>query len=144
MNQPIKEDTRSEPIVSGPWRGFYVYNSTQAKHWMDLTLAFQDGRVFGDGIDDIARFVISGKYDLNTNECYWTKQYIEKHSVFYKGFIEEKRIWGIWSIEEWNKGGFLVWPKKYGDMTRLYDSEKKEIEETNPAANISHQPKPKI
>jgi hypothetical protein len=77
---------------------------------MDLTLAFAAGRITGDGVDDIGRFLVRGRYDLKTRGCYWTKTYVGKHDVFYRGFSEHKGIWGVWDVGDGITGGFKIWP----------------------------------
>jgi len=98
---------------SGPWTGFYNY-SPKDKHRMDLDLTFADGRMNGDGNDDVGRFRINGQYDARTLECSWTKTYPGAHSVFYRGFREGKGIWGTWEISVQHHGGFNIWPRRLG------------------------------
>jgi hypothetical protein len=119
--------------LSGPWKGYYTYHYSTAKHKMDLTLNFKGGRITGDGIDDIARFVLTGRYNVDKNECYWTKKYIGLHSVFYKGFIDGRRIWGLWWIDQWQGGGFLIVPKGLGEAAEEKVKEEKVVEEEVPA-----------
>jgi len=97
---------------SGPWTGFYNYSPSD-KHRMDLYLEFRHGRLTGDGIDDVGRFAIRGRYDVAAGECYWTKTYLGAHDVFYQGFREGKGIWGTWNINfgHGGHGGFHIWPK---------------------------------
>jgi len=83
---------------SGPWVGFYTYSGAHDKHRMDLGLDFANGRVSGEGNDDVGAFVISGRFDSAKGECDWTKTYIGAHDVFYRGFREGKGIWGTWEI----------------------------------------------
>ncbi len=103
-----------EPLFpSGPWVGFYNY-SPGDRHRMQLHLSFVNGVLTGDGADDIGRFLIKGHYDANTRECYWTKSYIGRHDVFYRGFREGKGIWGTWEITAFPHGGFHIWPRAQG------------------------------
>jgi hypothetical protein len=101
---------------SGPWLGFYNYEPGD-RHRMDLHLDFANGRVIGDGNDDVGRFLVRGSYDISNGECYWTKTYPGSHDVFYRGFREGKGIWGTWEIANLGHGGFHIWPKgeKAGD-----------------------------
>ena len=96
---------------SGPWTGFYNYSPGGPRHRMDLGLTFANGNMTGDGIDDIARFIIRGRYDEGKGECHWTKIYVGKHDVFYRGFREGKGIWGRWEIGILAHGGFHIWPR---------------------------------
>ncbi len=95
---------------SGPWTGFYNYRPGD-RHRMDLALTFAEGVLSGDGVDDIGRFLIKGRYDAASRECYWTKTYVGAHDVFYRGFREGKGIWGTWEITIQYHGGFHIWPR---------------------------------
>ena len=57
-----------------------------------------------------------GRYDTADGKCHWTKRYLGKHDVFYKGYNEGKGIWGTWEIpsSEW-RGGFHIWPEGMSD-----------------------------
>jgi hypothetical protein len=104
----------TELFPSGPWTGFYNYQPGD-RHRMDLDLTFASGFMTGHGMDDVGRFVIRGRYDATTRECYWTKTYIGRHDVFYRGFREGKGIWGTWEITIPNHGGFHIWPRAAGE-----------------------------
>jgi hypothetical protein len=98
---------------------------------MELRLTFSHGTITGDGRDWVGPFVIRGRYDLADGTCYWTKSYLAKHDVFYKGFNEGRGIWGIWEIPTEpppnRKGGFHIWPEGMPDPTQPTLSE--EVEE---------------
>lgn len=104
----------NEQFPSGPWVGFYTY-SPGNRHRMDLHLTFANGSMSGDGNDDIGRFLIKGRYDSASGECHWTKTYIGRHDVFYRGFREGKGIWGTWEIAQLARGGFQIWPRLAGE-----------------------------
>ena len=73
----------------GPWTGFYTYAPSD-KHRMDLHLDFSSGCIAGDGNDDVARFMIRGKYDASSWECYWIKTYPGgSHDVYYRGWVNK-------------------------------------------------------
>jgi len=82
---------------------------------MDLQLTFANGNLSGDGVDDVGRFIIKGRYDAANRECYWTKTYLGAHDVFYRGFREGKGIWGTWEIVIQAHGGFHIWPRQAGE-----------------------------
>ncbi len=82
---------------------------------MDLQLAFANGNMSGDGVDDVGRFLIKGRYDTANRECYWTKIYPGSHDVYYRGFREGKGIWGTWEISLLAHGGFHIWPRQAGE-----------------------------
>ena len=96
---------------SGPWTGFYNYTGPEDRHRMDLHLTFANRAMTGDGSDDIGRFVIRGRYETNSRECWWTKTYPGSHHVSYHGFRDGNGIWGTWEIPPWSKGGFHIWPR---------------------------------
>jgi hypothetical protein len=96
---------------SGPWTGFYNYHPGN-RHRMDLHLSFTNGNIEGEGLDDIGRFIIRGRYQEANGECYWTKSYLGAHDVFYQGYREGKGIWGTWQIGVLGHGGFHIWPRQ--------------------------------
>ena len=102
---------------SGPWVGFYNYGRSD-RHRMDLHLTFVNGSMTGDGNDDIGRFLIKGRYDSGSRECYWIKSYVGAHDVFYRGFREGKGIWGTWEIGPRFRGGFHIWPRQADEGTQ--------------------------
>jgi hypothetical protein len=106
---------KDDHFPSGPWAGFYNYTGPEDRHRMDLHLTFADGRVTGEGNDDIGPFLIDGRFDAGSRECSWTKTYLGAHDVFYRGFGEGNGIWGTWEIPAWNKGGFHIWPRQSGN-----------------------------
>jgi hypothetical protein len=61
---------------------------------MDLYLDSLTGSISGDVNDDVGRFLIRGKYDAASRECFWTKTYPGSHDVYYRGFREGKGIPG--------------------------------------------------
>lgn len=103
-----------EPLFpSGPWTEFYNYRPGD-RHRMDLHLTFANANISGEGNDDIGRFLIKGRFDVTSRECYWTKAYLGAHDVFYRGFREGKGIWGTWEISIFGHGGFHIWPRRAG------------------------------
>ncbi len=76
---------------------------------MDLVLTFVNRHISGDGRDDIGMFLVAGRFDDTSGECYWTKTYIGAHDVYYRGFREGEGIWGLWELPN-DSGGFHIWP----------------------------------
>lgn len=114
------------PFPDGAWRGFYVYPTDDSRHYMDLRLTFREGTLSGVGDDDVGPFVIRGQYDVLTLEVHWTKTYIGRHSVFYKGYGEPARIWGTWELSGMT-GGFKIWPGDGdGSLKRTAEAEVEE------------------
>ena len=50
----------------------------------------------------VHRSTLYRRYDVADGRCHWTKRYLGKHDVFYKGFNEGKGIWGVWEIPATN------------------------------------------
>jgi hypothetical protein len=103
-----------EGFPSGPWRGFFTYSGNHGRHRMDLGLTFANGVMSGEGNDEVGAFVIRGRYDAKSKECWWTKAYIGQYDAFYRGFREGKGIWGTWEIGQDLHGGFKIWPLAQG------------------------------
>ena len=93
------------------------------KHQMELKLSFRQGVMTGEGRDLIGPFLIRGRYQVDDGQCWWTKRYIGKHDVSYRGYNEGKGIWGLWEIPPTWKGGFHIWPEAMGDPTKQKLSE---------------------
>ncbi len=130
-----------ERFPSGPWTGFYSYTPMD-KHRMDLRLEFAEGRVTGDGNDDVGRFLIKGEYSATAGECHWTKTYPGSHDVAYRGFREGKGIWGTWEIgaELWGHGGFHIWPKGLEEG----ETETTTTQREKPVADAVAEPQPAL
>ena len=107
---------------SGPWTGFYNYTGPEDRHRMDLHLEFVNGRMTGDGTDNIGLFLIKGSYQTALRECEWTKTYPRSHQVFYRGYRDGHGIWGTWEIPPFSRGGFHIWPCRA--------TEEEQVEET--------------
>ena len=114
-----------ELFPSGPWTGFYQYGPRD-KHVMDLSLAFTNGRMTGDGGDDVGRFTIKGRYDSSSRECFWMKTYPGSHMVFYWGYREGKGIWGRWEIAMDCHGGFHIWPRTQSESAEQSKADKEQ------------------
>ena len=117
-------DLESDPrFPSGPWTGFFLQKAIPGRHLMELKLQFLGGTMTGEGRDWVGSFMIRGRYEVVTGQCHWTKRYLGKHDVFYKGFNEGKGIWGVWEIPPSQnlgtkaQGGFHIWPEGMPDPT---------------------------
>ncbi len=109
-----REETISDPnFPSGEWVGFY--REQGSNHRQEMHLFFSGGRISGSGADDIGTFTISGRYDADSREAWWTKIYPGSHDVFYKGYRELKGIWGLWEIPPGGGDGFHIWPRAHGE-----------------------------
>ncbi len=116
MNADQAPQLETDPrFPSGPWIGFFLQKSHPGKHNMELRLTFQNGVMAGEGRDWVGEFLVQGQYSLADGKCHWTKKYLGKHDVFYKGFNEGKGIWGVWEIGQLARGGFHIWPEGLGD-----------------------------
>jgi hypothetical protein len=95
---------------SGAWAGYYVFAHSDLKHRMRLNLTFtMDGNIHGDGVDDVAPFVIEGQFDRTMSAARWTKAYVGMHSVEYSGLYCQRVICGDWTLTG-TMGGFWIWP----------------------------------
>jgi hypothetical protein len=130
VSQPAPADLETDPrFPSGPWTGFFLQKTVPGKHRMELRLTFSHGVMTGEGRDWVGDFIIRGKYALEDGKCHWTKRYLGKHDVLYKGYNEGKGIWGMWEIppeqnlgQHWT-GGFHIWPEGMPDPTDEYLTE---------------------
>ncbi len=107
---------RDARFPGGSWTGFYLQYWMPGRHQMDLNLSWQDGGLTGEGRDRVGPFIIDGTYDTATGQCEWTKKYIGKHSVKYRGVNDGRGIWGVWEIRQLgelyiDRGGFHIWPQ---------------------------------
>ena len=121
-HEPAATDLEADPrFPSGPWTGFFLQALLPpGRHAMELRLTFRQGQMSGEGRDRVGEFAIRGKYDLESGACHWTKKYVGKHDVFYKGYNEGKGIWGTWEMPTEGahfKGGFHIWPDGMPDPT---------------------------
>ena len=103
-----------DDFTSGPWTGFYIYSNNRRER-MDLSLTFKQGVVTGSGIDPVGPFTIQGFYNAESNEVHWTKNYPGRHDVFYKGYRDNRGIWGTWELPWGGRGGFHIWPEGQGE-----------------------------
>ena len=68
--------------------------------------SLREGRVSGQGNDDIGPFTMAGTYDNERKVCF-VKQYVGQHAVEYEGNLDYD-----------NLGGFTIQGKWYiGDLT---------------------------
>jgi hypothetical protein len=113
---------------SGPWIGWYVWFNRDVRHRMDLHLTFDNASIHGDGMDDVGRFLLHGRYDVDSRDCWWTKTYPGSHQVYYRGAQRGKMITGRWEILAHGSGGFCIWPKAFGELTGEYFLEEQVVE----------------
>jgi hypothetical protein len=112
---------------SGRWAGYYLYGHGGSRHRMKLTLAFTgNGAIGGDGVDDVAPFVITGQFDMATSVASWTKAYVGMHKVEYSGLYCRRAICGDWTLMS-HSGGFWIWPESETEWEQVADGV--EIEE---------------
>ena len=109
----LEQDPR---FPSGPWTGFFLQYWLPGRQPTNLDLACRGGELTGTGRDRVGPYTIAGSYDLGTGRCEWTKQYIGKHAVAYRGVSDRSGIWGVWEIRQLgglyvDRGGFHLWPE---------------------------------
>jgi hypothetical protein len=106
----VSETRPADLPPSGPWTGYYLYGYGGSKHRMRLGLVFTpDGMIRGEGVDDIAPFMIDGWFDGATSKASWIKGYIGMHRVEYSGVYSQRQICGDWTLAGLT-GGFWIWP----------------------------------
>jgi hypothetical protein len=128
---------------SGPWTGFYLQRLVPGRHMMELQLTFRQGVMTGDGRDRVGKFLVTGRYDLSDGKCYWTKKYVGKHDVFYRGFNEGKGIWGVWEISSKTlpqQGGFHIWPEGMPDPSTPHLTEAADLPAPEPPVEPVKEP----
>ncbi|MGO4886067.1 MAG: hypothetical protein ACLP59_35365 [Bryobacteraceae bacterium] len=82
---------------------------------MRLFLDFTpDGKIRGEGVDDVAAFLIDGLFNGATSEAIWNKTYIGMHTVQYAGIYSRRSICGDWTLLG-STGGFWIWPHVISD-----------------------------
>ena len=113
---------------SGEWEGFYTYafGPEARKHKMSLEINFKNNLISGSGADDVGTFNWKGNYDTDVLKCTMHKHYAS-HSVLYEGSADENGIWGTWSIQNLDKGGFHIWPKP--SAVKEFETEKESAPE---------------
>jgi hypothetical protein len=100
---------------TGPWTGFFLQYWLPGRQRTDLVLAWRAGVLTGSGQDRVGPYTVDGTYDPATGRCEWTKQYVGKHRVTYRGVNDGHGIWGVWEIRLLgglyvDRGGFHLWP----------------------------------
>jgi hypothetical protein len=127
----MPDPNEQSEFPSGPWRGYYLYASSEVRHRQELSLTFKDGVMLGEGLDGVGRFAVHGRYGIETGEAEWVKSYVGGHDVFYHGYREGKGLWGTWVIRGESHGGFKIWPQGSGEG----EEEEERAEQEVPAAN---------
>jgi hypothetical protein len=107
---------RDPRFPSGAWTGYFLQYWLPGRHTTNVELTCGDGELSGNGRDFVGPYTIDGQYDLATGKCEWTKQYLGRHKVAYRGMNSGQGIWGVWEIRLFaglyvDKGGFHIWPK---------------------------------
>src|SRR5690242_13990663 len=103
-NEPMAVETDPR-FPSGPWTGYFLQPLVPGRHRMELRVTFRQGVLEGSGRDWVGSFIVRGRYSLADGRCHWTKSYLGKHDVFYKGFNEGKGIWGVWEMPLYKQRG---------------------------------------
>src|SRR5262245_562139 len=107
----------SDPrFPSGTWTVFSLQYWLTTRHPTDLFVTCSGGESTGTGHDSVGPYTVDGRYDIATGRCEWTKQYLGKHSVAYRGTNDGNGIWGVWEIRQLgslfvDRGGFHIWPE---------------------------------
>lgn len=111
-----------ERFPSGPWVGFWLQKPLTGRQWMrDLWLEFVDGKIAGGGRDWVGPFHCRGSYDLKSGGVTIYKDYVDAHTVEYRGQNQNdgQWLWGVWHLPSiGERGGFHLWPKGAKDPTQ--------------------------
>ena len=116
MRDDIAAGPEADPrFPGGPWTGFFLQYWLPGRQRTDVDLDFAGGSLAGTGTDRVGRYTVDGTYDPVTGRCEWTKQYVGKHRVAYRGVNDGHGIWGVWEIRLLgglyaDRGGFHLWP----------------------------------
>ncbi len=117
MSQTELRMPETDPrFPSGPWTGFFLQYWFPGRHTTKVDLAVAGGQLTGAGQDWVGPYTMDGSYDLETGRCEWTKQYLGRHQVCYRGINDGHGIWGVWEIRLLgglyrDRGGFHLWPE---------------------------------
>ena len=106
-------------LVTGEWNGFYLEQHRSERGWMHLYLAFENGVIRGEGTDYVGPWVAAGSYESASGDCQWTKQYVGKHLVEYRGQADSNGIQGEWKLP-FSSGPFHIWPRAMGHFQEMY------------------------
>jgi hypothetical protein len=102
---------------------------------------FEAGVVAGSGHDEVGTFTVRGSYDVATREVLFRKSYAGSHVVHYRGFREQKGIWGVWEILGQGRSGFHIWPLHGGAGAAAAAEQAREL--TVPTASPTLAPGPR-
>ncbi len=120
MNQPSpRHIPNSNPFFSGEWNGFYREPHRSQCGWMHLYIVFEDGTIRAEGTDYVGPWIARGSYCTESLLCEWTKHYMGKHTVRYRGKAGEDGIMGHWSLT-FSDGPFHIWPRFRGELMQKY------------------------
>src|SRR5262245_10415507 len=92
---PVEQHDR---FPSRPWAGFFSRRVLPGRNWVVVSVTYRDGVTTGEGRDWVGTFLIRGLYRVEDGQCLWTKTYVGKHDVHYRGYNEGRGIWGTWEM----------------------------------------------
>ena len=107
-------------LPTGEWKGFYLEPHHTRRGWMHMYLSFEQGQIKGEGTDYVGPWTATGNYDPESGICSWTKRYVGKHTVDYRGTCGQDGIQGQWQINYFSTGQFHIWPVGMGNLDELY------------------------
>lgn len=101
---------------TGPWTGFFLQYWLPGRHTTNLRFTFGAGELSGTGRDVVGPYSVDGTYDVASGRCEWTKRYLGRHRVYYRGVNDGRGIWGVWELPQLgglftDRGGFHLWPE---------------------------------
>jgi len=90
------------------WTGWFAQNGQKSNmHFENFQIDF-NGSIWGHGADQIGKFNISGKMNMQNNHFTFHKQYVGQHNVVYQGSMNQGLMVGKWSIPGNCQGNFQI------------------------------------
>jgi hypothetical protein len=80
------------------WTGFHQHDNEVYDLSFDSLTIDLNGKIIGNGDDNIGYFIICGSVKEDSNSVEFIKQYSIGHSVFFNGEIENGKIIGEWTL----------------------------------------------
>ncbi|CAF3740913.1 unnamed protein product [Rotaria sp. Silwood1] len=106
LEEKVNEDSNQSEIITrfegGAVHGKY-YHLDQSFDMIFDFFSLIEGRVLGQGIDNVAAFTMAGRYD-NEGNVSFKKQYVGKHAIEYKGTLECDELGGFKIEGKWSAG----------------------------------------
>ncbi len=80
------------------WKGWYEEMGQRKEMVFRNFYIGMDGKILGEGQDQIGKFTINGHMDMGTGFAQFVKQYKGKHAVNYQGSFTDGAFRGSWTV----------------------------------------------